>query len=200
MARSSTKKTVTDTVSKADDKVVVAKNATVAEDEAQEIKEPEKIEEPKTVRKISGDDLIPCRSVTSGELICNATRDGETYHWMGYGDVKEVTFSDLSSLRAKRSAFIYDPLFVIEDEDVLEQPRWKDVKELYEKMYSISDINDVLEMPITKFKKVFNDLPKGLKNAIKTEIATQIEKGTFDSIQKVRYVDEVCGTDLKCLL
>ena len=198
MARTSTKKSETKAVSETEVKV----DEVVVETPVEEIsaKKPVIVKEEKPVRKFAGDELIPCRSVTGGELICRATRDGETYHWSGYGDVKEMTFSDLSSLRAQKSAFIFDPLFIIEDDEVLEQPRWQEVKALYANMYDASDINEVLDMPLSKFKKVFDTLPKGLKEAVKTEIATQINRGTFDSIQKVRYVDEVCGTDLECLL
>lgn len=145
-----------------------------------------------------GSDLIPCRSVTNGSLICTLGKDREVYTWEGYGDITEVTYDDLMSLRAKKSAFIFDPLFIIEDEDVINNPRWVEVKKFYDSLYDNEDINDILNLPIAQFKKVFNNLPKGLKDAVMTEISTQLDAGTFDSIQKLKYVDEVCGSDLAC--
>lgn len=153
-----------------------------------------------SVKEPSGDTYIPCRSVTGGELICKASENGETYHFSDYGDVTEITYSDLNSLRAKKSAFIFDPCFIIEDEDILELPRWKEVKKFYESMYGSEDIDYVLELPNSKFKAALEKLPKGLQRALCTKVASQLEAGTFDSLQKIKILDEVCGTDFGCLL
>ena len=91
------------------------------------------------------------------------------------------------------------PLFVIEDEELLADARWKDVKALYEKIQA-NDVETVLNLPSDRFDSVFAELPVGIQNAVKSEIATRMEAGTFDSIQKIKTVDRVCGTDLICLL
>ena len=51
-----------------------------------------------------------------------------------------------------------------------------------------------------EFKKALAEVPKGLKTAIKIEVATRLDNGTFDSIQKVRAVDEICGTELEKMI
>ena len=51
-----------------------------------------------------------------------------------------------------------------------------------------------------QFKKALAEVPKGLKTAIKIEVATRLDNGTFDSIQKVRAVDEICGTELEKMI
>lgn len=51
-----------------------------------------------------------------------------------------------------------------------------------------------------KVKQWIAEVPKGLKTAIKIEVATRLDNGTFDSIQKVRAVDEICGTELEKMI
>ena len=58
-----------------------------------------------------------------------------------------------------------------------------------------------IDLPQTRpSKKALAEVPKGLKTAIKIEVATRLDNGTFDSIQKVRAVDEICGTELEKMI
>lgn len=156
-------------------------------------------EQPKKVRQFVGDDLIPCKSMTKGELIYIGKKTGEIYKWADFGDVTEVEYQDLLGLKAKKSDFIYKMMFMILDDEVLEDPKWADVKGVYDKVYSDS-IEELLAMPINKFKAAFPNLPDGLKKALVVEVSTQMEEGTFDSIQKIKFIDEICKTDLSSML
>lgn len=150
-------------------------------------------------KEFKGDDLIPCRSMTRGELLMVGKKTKEVYVWSEYGDVTEVEYQDLLALKASKSAFIFDIMFFIEDEDLINTAKWNEVKKLYEEIYA-EDVTVLLEMDNDSFKSALSSLPKGLKKAIVTEIATRMEEGTFDSLQKIKIVDSVCGTDLNCLL
>ena len=153
-----------------------------------------------TVRKYEAEDTVPVRSITQGELLLPGRKSGILYRWAGVGDVEEVEYQDLYALKVRRSAYIYDPLFVIDDEELLADPKWKDVVALYQSMYNTEDIGAILKLPVNQFKKVLKQVPKGLLNSIKVEVATQIENGTFDSINTIKAIDEMCGTDLLCLI
>lgn len=155
--------------------------------------------EPVKVKEYKADDLIPCRSMTKGELIYIGKKSGEVYTWEDYGDITEIEYQDLLGLRAKKSSFIFETLFVIEDEELLEDPKWKDVKALYEKIYS-EDVGTLIDMNLNDFKRIFPTLPSGLQRAVSSEVATEMEAGTFDSLQKIKVIDEVCGTDLSSIL
>lgn len=152
------------------------------------------------VRKYEADDTIPVRSITQGELLMPGRKSGILYRWAGAGDVEEVEYQDLYALKVRRSAYVYEPLFVIDDEELLADPKWKDVVALYQTMYDTEDISAILRLPVNQFKKVLKQVPKGLLNSIKVEVATQIENGKFDSISKIKAIDELCGTDLLCLI
>lgn len=92
--------------------------------------------------------------MTKGQLIYTGKKSGEVYTWEDYGDITEVEYQDLLGLKAKKSAFIFETLFVIEDEELLEDPKWKDVKSLYEKIYS-EDVDTLIDMNLDDFKRVF---------------------------------------------
>lgn len=158
------------------------------------------VETKKPTKTYKANDLITVRSVTQGELLLPGKKSQILYHWSAYGDITEVEYQDLYSLKSSRSQYIYGPLFVIEDEELLSMPQWKDVKAVYEKMYSNEDISAVLRLPVTKFKSVLKQAPAGFLNSIKIEIATRIEEGSFDSIQKIKAIDDICGTDFISLI
>lgn len=161
--------------------------------------EESKVAEAVVEREYKGDDLIPCRSMTKGELIYIGKKTKEVYTWADYDDVTEVEYQDLLALKSAKSPFIFEALFIIEDEELIETTKWKDVKAVYEKIYS-DDVPTLISMDTNKFKKIFPTLPNGLKKAVITEVSTQMETGTFDSIQKINFIDELCNTDLASML
>ena len=167
------------------------------------------VEEPKVVvtpvvevrepRVFNPDDRITCRSVTQGELLLPG-KSGELYRWSAYGDEAYVEYQDLLALKSKKSQYIYNPLFVIEDEELLEDKRWADLNPIYEKLFAIDNFDELLSLPIGKFTEIFKMMPAGMQKSVKIEVATRLEEGTFDSLQKVKAIDEICGSDLACLL
>lgn len=152
------------------------------------------------VKTYKPDDLISCRSVTVGELLCPGKKTGELYVWANYGDTTEVEYQDLLALRTSKSKYIYEPLFIIEDNELLKEKRWSELNDLYEKIYSVEDFDELFNLSNGDFEAILKVLPNGVKNSIKIEVGSRIEKGTFDSIQKIKIIDKVCNSDLKCLL
>ena len=67
-----------------------------------------KIVEPVIEREYKGDDLIPCRSMTKGELIYVGKKTKEVYTWADYDDVTEVEYQDLLALKSAKSPFIFE--------------------------------------------------------------------------------------------
>lgn len=169
---------------------VVTEETTVAKTEV----------ETKNVKEYKPDTLIPCRSVTAGELLCSAKKTGILYRWANQGSIEDVRYEDLQYMMDSRSAYIFSPLFIIEDEELLEQDRWKNVKKLYDDMITMSDIEYILNLPKNQFKEALKKVPKSIQDTIKVVITERIEDGTFDSISKIQAVDEILGSDLICLI
>ena len=160
----------------------------------QEIKKPST----KTPRKYAPDDMVPCRSVTYGELLLSAPKSKLLYSWANYNDVTEVEFQDLQALKSTRSSYLFRPRFVIEDDELVEQ--WgKDFKDMYSKIVNV-DVEEIFNLPIGKFKTALKNSPKGVQQAVKNIAGEKIMDGSLDSLAKIKAIDDVLGTDLKLYL
>ena len=196
------KTTATKTVDKVEAPITeVEAEATVEVSESTPNPTTDFIVKPKPVEKVKHDpeELVSCRSVTRGELNLLSKKTGTLYVWADYGDVVEVQYQDLFPLVITKSAFIFNPYFVIEDSALLDE-WWDRLGDVYTKIYRYDDIDAILRQSTTEFRNSLLNMPQGIKDAIKTSIATKIEEGTFDSLQKIKVVDEIMGTDLKCLV
>ena len=100
----------------------------------------------KASRKFAQDELIMCRSVTYGELLLPGKKSKLLYTFANYGDRTEVEFQDLQALRSTRSKYLNAPLFVIEDEELIEQ--WPEFKALYDKVAAM-DVDSLFALPKT---------------------------------------------------
>lgn len=158
----------------------------------------EVIEKPKKEpRKFAQDDMILCKSVTYGELLLPGKKSKLLYIWSNYGDTTEVEFQDLQALRSTRSAYLMNPYFVVEDEELLEQ--WPELKALYDKTMAL-DIDSLFNLPINQFKKRLREIPVGFKDPIKNIAGEKIRNGSLDSIAKINALDEILGTELKLMI
>ena len=151
----------------------------------------------KELRKFAQDDLILCKSVTYGELLLPGKKSKLLYIWANHGDATEVEFQDLQALRSTRSAYLMNPYFVIEDDELLEQ--WPDLKAIYDKAAEI-DIDSLFTLPLNQFKKKLRDLPVGFRDSVKNIAGEKIRDGSLDSIAKIKAIDEALGTELKLMI
>ena len=148
----------------------------------------------KTPRKFEQNDPILCKSVTYGELLYPAKKSQLLYSWANYGHVTEVEYQDLHALRSTRSAYLNTPMFIIEDEELLEQ--WPELKTIYDKVMSV-DIEKLFKLPINQFKAKLRNFPNSYRENIKNIAREMILSGELDSLAKIKAIDEILGTDLK---
>ena len=148
----------------------------------------------KQAKKFSPDDMIPCRSVTYGELLMEGFKTKTLYTWADVGDVTPVEFQDLQSLQSRKSRFLTEPFFIIEDEDLVEN--WASLlKPIYSKVDE-ANLEELLNLPVAKLKNKLKTSPDGVKSSIKSMAAAKIISGEFDSINRIKAIDEVLGTQL----
>ena len=154
----------------------------------------------KTIRQFNQTDPILCRSVTAGWLGVSG-KSGQYYVFTDYGDECEIEYQDLFALKSKHSNYIYAPHFVIEDEELLENPRWADVAQFYDtEVYTMDDVDQILNLPANNFEAALKKLPKGLAKSLQVRVAQKIEDGTFDSLKKIKIIDDTYGTDFRSIL
>lgn len=149
----------------------------------------------KEVRKYDAHDLITCTSLTQGELIMVGKKSGVMYRWFQEGDQCQVEYQDLLvEIISRTSRYVYDPLFYIEDEELVAQH--KAVQKVYDTEYSMKDLNEILSLPIATMVSVIEQLPKGIKESIKVLAATNIQTGALDSIKRIKALDGIFDTKL----
>jgi len=157
-----------------------------------------KEEKPKKVFK--QDTPILCKSVRQNNLSYRS-HTGIEYRWMGFGDLREVPYGDIVSLKAKRSAYLYEPWFLIMDEDLMAKPEFQKefgrIKELYEEF---DNPRDFFERPLGEIKEALKDMPRGLRDLIVYNAGQYINDGTLDRIGVINALDEAFGTNLRMLI
>ena len=151
----------------------------------------------KAKRKFGANDPIECRSVTYGELLLPGKKSQLLYRWMNYGDTTEVEYQDLQALKSMNSPYLKAPMFVILDEELLEQ--WPEFKPLYESVM-VDDFEKLFTLPINQFKAKLKKFPASYRETIKNVASAMILDGTLDSVQKIKAIDECLNTDLKLYL
>lgn len=149
----------------------------------------------KTPRKYEASEGIPCRSITSGGLYMEGIKSHIVYEWADNGDVTEVEYQDIVAAIRSNVSYITKPFFIIEDEEIIAQ--FPQINKIYESMYSIKDLKDVLlQLSSREMKSTILKLPDGARESIKHIASQMISKGTLDSVQKIKFLDEIFGTRL----
>lgn len=151
-------------------------------------------------KQFKNDTPVLCRSVTHGGLTYLGV-NGMRYDWGGYGDIRELPYQDVVSLRSRKSAFLYEPWLIIEDKDVMEKPEFaRDFKDMYELYTEFETAEDFFDCSIAEMKEKLKKAPNGFKQLILGSATDLIREGALDSIGMINAIDEVMGTDLKMLI
>lgn len=151
---------------------------------------------PKKVNKPKHDpnELILCRSVRFGELRLIGPKTRMPYSWANEGDVREVEYQDLVSWRALHSRYLFEPMIIIEDEDIVEE--WKaDLGDLYDELQAI-DIKAMFKLPHRNFVAQLKKLPAGMKTTVQNMAYSMIQDGTLYDLRTIKAIDETLGTEL----
>ena len=155
--------------------------------EIAEVAKPEK-------KKFKQDEMIPCVSITPGEMFYVGKKSGTLYTFADIDAEVEIEFRDLDYAARSKDAMLMKPRFIVQDKDfVALHPALDDV---YSSLHSVKDLKDILKMSPAQMEKTIKSLPEGAKESIKTIAATMIDNGTLDSIQRVKRIDAIFGTNM----
>lgn len=147
-----------------------------------------------TKRVFKDTDRIPCMSVTVGHLYVEGDRSKDLYIWEYAGDVIDVEYRDLISLIRKHDVSVYQPRFIIRDNDFLKEHG--DIELMYGNLYSPEDYKKIINLTPDEMRKAINNMPEGAKECLKNFAIQAIGNGTLDSIQRVKVIDEIFNTKL----
>ena len=172
------------------------KNTSVEEEIVEEVVKPatKKVNKPKH----DPNELVMCRSVRFGELRLIGPKTRMPYSWANEGDFREVEYQDLVSWRALHSPYLFAPMIIIEDEDIVEE--WKtDLGKLYEGLQEI-DLKEMFKLPNRQFIAKLKQLPEGMKSTVQNMAYTMIQDGTLYDLRTIKAIDEILGTELKMMI
>lgn len=156
--------------------------------------------EQKAGKTFKADTPIACKSVRQNQLFFKSN-SGTEYVWNGFGDIREIPYGDVMSLKTSRSIYLYEPWLLIEDEDLLAKPEFqKEFGEMYEIYKEFDNPKSFFELPVVDIKKRLEYAPKGLKDLIIYNASKYIEDGTLDRIGVIDALDEMFGTHLRMLI
>lgn len=188
-------------VKKTPAKKTASKKDKAAEEIAKEAEEVQEAVEEKVVpteqpREFQKDDLIEVKSVFAGSCTLVGRRSGNVYVWETLGEIQYVEYQDLlAEITNRYSKYIYEPLLLIEDEDVINKnPKLKD---LYDAMIDVEEIEDsLLNDSVEELRSILITLPSGLKETVKSVASTLMQDGALYDVRKIRLLDDLYHTAL----
>ncbi len=156
-------------------------------------------EETKSVKaevEFKNSDAIETKSVFAGSVTLVGRRTGNIYVWENLGDYQDVEYQDLlAEIRNRYSKYIYEPLILIENEDVI--AKFPKLEELYSEMMDVDELtNAILDEEVDDLRDILVSLPTGLKDSVKSIVATLMQEGDLYDVRKIRLVDDLFGTAL----
>lgn len=158
------------------------------------ISEQEEVQEVKEKRKFDPEELIPCVSVTPGELFMVGYKSNNLYTWADSDDTVGVEFRDLDYAVKARKPTVVEPYIIVDDEDFLSlHPSLKDI---YAGIYSINELKSILSLSPGQMERTIRVLPEWAINSFKTVVSTMVDEGSLDSIKKIKILDEIFGTEM----
>lgn len=164
--------------------------------------ETEEVVKPTTKRvnkpKHDPSELISCRSVRFGELRLIGPKTRMAYSWANEGDIRDVEYQDLVSWKALHSPYLFAPMIIIEDEEVVEE--WDaDLGKLYDKLQQI-DLKEMFKLPHRQFVAQLKKLPEGMKSTVQNMAYAMIQDRTLYDLRMIDSIDEILGTELKMMI
>lgn len=178
------------------------KNATIVDEELMEdiVEEVKEAPKPKKVNKPKHDpsELISCRSVRFGELRLIGPKTRMPYSWANEGDYRDVEYQDLVSWKALHSPYLYEPMIIIEDEDIREE-WYADLGKLYDELEEV-DLKAMFKLPMRQFVSQLKKLPDGMKTTVQNMAYAGIKDGTLYDLRIIKAIDEHLGTELMMMI
>lgn len=142
-------------------------------------------------------ELIKCRSVVQGVLLFKGPKSQTDYRWDAANDIVEVEYQDLRAARVSKHAFLMRGYFIIEDNDLLDEEEWAEVKKKYGEMYSRKDLTAIFKIDnVNEMIRAIQNLPDGVRAQMGSIAKGLMDNGQLDSIKKITALDKLLGTDL----
>lgn len=167
--------------------------------EAVEVKEaPVNIEtSKKAVKKFNPDDMILCQSICVGQTFVKGFKSGTIYTFEALGAEEYIEYRDLVAAVRSKDSILFKPFIVVLDEDFINEQ--KTLKSFYENMYTPEDFEEFFRLNPNQMVEALNNMPIGIRETIKSMAVGKIQDGVFDSVARIKALDDYFGTKMMLL-
>ena len=77
------------------------------------------VEKAEKKKKFNPEDLIPCLSITPGEMFVMGQKSKNLYTFANIDDVIEIEFRDLDYAARTKEAMMFKPRYIVQDKDFI---------------------------------------------------------------------------------
>lgn len=146
---------------------------------------------------IDGNEMINVRSVTYGGLNYVSSKTGMLTRWSQYGDIQQMEYSELVTMKATSRAFLFDPKLIIDDEQVAEK---LGLTALYKQLEEVADLEGFFGIDLLTMQSAIQKLPKGAKETVRQKASEMVRNGQLYDTRKIKMLERELSVDLMILL
>lgn len=151
----------------------------------------------KMVKKFNPDDLILCQSICVGQTFVKGFKSGTIYTFEALGAEEYIEYKDLVAAVRSKDSILFKPFIIVLDEDFINEQ--KPLKSFYENMYTPEDFEEFFRLNPNQMVEALNNMPVGIRDTIKSMAVGKIQDGIFDSVARIKALDDYFGTKMMLL-
>ena len=151
----------------------------------------------KSVKKFNPDDMISCQSICVGQTFVKGFKSGTIYTFEALGAEEYIEYRDLVAAVRSKDNIIFKPFIIVLDEDFINEQ--KALKSFYENMYTPEDFEEFFKLRPNQMVEALNNMPIGIRETIKSMAVGKIQDGVFDSVARIKALDDYFGTKMMLL-
>lgn len=149
------------------------------------------------IKKFSPDDMILCQSVCVGQTFVKGFKSGTIYTFEALGAEEYIEYKDLVAAVRSKDSILFKPFIIVLDEDFVNEQ--KTLKTFYENMYTPEDFEEFFRLNPNQMIEALNNMPVGIRETIKSMAVGKIQDGVFDSVARIKVLDNYFGTKMMLL-
>ena len=151
----------------------------------------------KNVKKFNPDDMILCQSICVGQTFVKGFKSGTIYTFEALGAEEYIEYRDLVASVRSKDSILFKPFIIVLDEDFINEQ--KTLKTFYENMYTPEDFEEFFKLRPNQMVEALNNMPVGIRETIKSMAVGKIQDGVFDSVARIKALDDYFGTKMMLL-
>ena len=138
------------------------------------------------------DKEVVVRSV-AGVVSFKSPKTNTLYKWMAIGDEEVLTIDEILTMESTSRRFLNTPWLVVDDEEVIKA---LGLKNLYEVIEQMEDVDNLLDMDIDEIEEIINKAPYEYQKTLSGIIFAKVNNNEIRDIVLIRKLEEILGTTL----